>query len=99
MTGNEYQLFSVQPPLYVIRKVQRKSPKEGYKKTFILFRNFLAVKYIIIYKFSDPVVILLCTTWCRLSSARSHVCTERSSRSCLSSFRRMFGYRYNLRLF
>lgn len=34
MTGNEYQLYIVQPPLYVIRKVQRKSPKEGENNEF-----------------------------------------------------------------
>lgn len=28
MIGFEYQLFNSQPPLYVIRKVQRTSPKE-----------------------------------------------------------------------
>jgi len=29
MIGFEYQLFTAQPPLYVIRKVQRTSQKEG----------------------------------------------------------------------
>lgn len=36
MIGNEYQLFLSQPPLYVIRKVQRKTPKEGI---FLLIIN------------------------------------------------------------
>ena len=29
MIGYEYQLYTSQPPLYVIRKVQRTSYKEG----------------------------------------------------------------------
>ena len=29
MTGSEYQLYLSQPPLYIIRKVERKSPTEG----------------------------------------------------------------------
>lgn len=39
MTGNEYQLFHVQPPLYVIRKVQRKSPKDGKQ-----LKNYFSLK-------------------------------------------------------
>lgn len=34
MIGFEYQLYSAQPPLYVIRKVQRTSPKEVIPMTY-----------------------------------------------------------------
>lgn len=34
MIGYEYQLYSSQPPLYVVRKVQRTSQKEGILSHF-----------------------------------------------------------------
>ena len=52
MTGHEYQLYLSEPPLYIIRKVDRKSQTEGAKTLFAYFLHS------IIYLFSFQVIEL-----------------------------------------
>ncbi len=73
MIGYEYQLYHSQPPLYVIRKVQRTSQKEGFKKKINIFpiRNLKKNLLIIIFfNFeSHSYFLLLYITWLLLSSS------------------------------
>ncbi len=50
MIGFEYQLFTAQPPLYVIRKVQRTSQKEG--KLGLIKKSFSSCSETYIIEFS-----------------------------------------------
>lgn len=89
MTGNEYQLFLSQPPLYVIRKVQRKSPKEG--RSFFRSNRKVSNLYLIFQLFSSSYSdeLLLHITRRRLPSAGSHVYTKFTPRNDRSLFGRM----------
>ena len=52
MIGNEYQLYLIQPPLYVVRKIQRKSFKE------IVPMSYYYILHGVVYQSPDLMSIL-----------------------------------------